>query len=948
MAVITWRGLSGSWSSGANWQGNLAPGPSDIAVFPSGGVSTVQIDSAISVGGATIAAGANVNISILSTLFLGGPLVLSGGTLSFGPGGVIEGGTVDLRGGGLLFAQGGTADGVAWLGALGRGLTITAATAAATEAAASRLALAGTVTLESGDYAGATFVADTFSSGQDEIDVVPGGAVTFDAASTITALGDDPTAEAGVMPAYAGLVLGGAGEMKNDGTITSDLCGVFAPLSISASVFENGGAIDLSTAVVPDVQVTFEVTQGGQFPTPVTLTYDEVLAPTLVVSSADFVNAGIISGAAATLIVQGASFVNTDTISLSSVPAVIPFSDGQTAYLASTMLVSSIDVVGSVAAFSNEGVIAAGTIEFDDNLTLAQLGSVEGALVFTGTFDLQGGTLDLARVDPGESIVFAGTVRNGTIIADSGTLVTTGAILQSVTILQQQASATLDNVTGGTVTLDGGTSELDYTSATSLDGLSVVIADPGGVERIGLLAGGGVTFGPDTSIQDSGAGSTLEVFGAGSFVEDGRILLSGPVALQISTLDGSGTIALANGATLELGAVGTDGELNVEFQGPSDLLVLPASGASGVNLIGLSLSGFAAGDTIDFAGVSSVPILGQTFGAGAAILVGGTLEVQGASGEQAELPLSRVGGLSFTVSPDETGGTLVTIACFRRGTRIATPDGEVPVEQLRLGDAILTRDGGARPVKWIGRRRYGAHLVARQPQLRPVRIARGALGGGRPRRILYLSALHGVVLPSPDGAEVLVPAAALVGCWGITRAPMAAVAYLHIELERPGILLAEGAFVESFADHGSRGLFDNVSEYAALFPGPSTPSVDLPLPRVNSGWRLHAIRGALSGGERSVTAPGSRLRWAIDRHEAGRISGWAIDEDMPDAPVVLAAMSRGNRVGCSVANAYRVDLDHRGIVGGLCGFDIEVPSDLPEVVVRTLGGAVLTGQFAGP
>ena len=44
--------------------------------------------------------------------------------------------------------------------------------------------------------------------------------------------------------------------------------------------------------------------------------------------------------------------------------------------------------------------------------------------------------------------------------------------------------------------------------------------------------------------------------------------------------------------------------------------------------------------------------------------------------------------------------------CFLRGTRILTPDGEIPIEDLTIGGLVET-PGGPLPVKWIGRKGSG-------------------------------------------------------------------------------------------------------------------------------------------------------------------------------------------------------------------------------------------------
>lgn len=145
------------------------------------------------------------------------------------------------------------------------------------------------------------------------------------------------------------------------------------------------------------------------------------------------------------------------------------------------------------------------------------------------------------------------------------------------------------------------------------------------------------------------------------------------------------------------------------------------------------------------------------------------------------------------------------VICFTRGTFLRTPDGDRPVEDLREGDLIDTMDTGPQEIVWIGRRRMtGARLYA-MPELRPVRIQAGALGGRDPREDLIVSPRHKVLLRGAfaqslfNESEVLVAVEDLLNDRSIARDyNLAAVEYVHLLLPRHHVVWANGVETESF------------------------------------------------------------------------------------------------------------------------------------------------------
>ncbi len=100
------------------------------------------------------------------------------------------------------------------------------------------------------------------------------------------------------------------------------------------------------------------------------------------------------------------------------------------------------------------------------------------------------------------------------------------------------------------------------------------------------------------------------------------------------------------------------------------------------------------------------------------------------------------GGSTYSVQSSPNPGTIV--ACFTQGTLILTPTGEVPVEDLKLGDLVVTRDHSDQPIRYIARSEVSGPRIPENRQ--PILIPCGSLGLGLPKRDLVVSGQHRMLL----------------------------------------------------------------------------------------------------------------------------------------------------------------------------------------------------------
>lgn len=162
-----------------------------------------------------------------------------------------------------------------------------------------------------------------------------------------------------------------------------------------------------------------------------------------------------------------------------------------------------------------------------------------------------------------------------------------------------------------------------------------------------------------------------------------------------------------------------------------------------------------------------------------------------------------------------------TLACYATGTHILTARGNVAIEDLAVGDTVMTAFAEEAPIRWIGHRHIDCRRHPRPESVWPIRVSAGAFGDGLPRRDLFLSPDHAVAID-----QMLVPIKRLVNGTSITRHPVDQVTWYHIELPDHDLLFAEGLAAESYLDTGNREAFANGGEAVAMHPDFATIAAD--------------------------------------------------------------------------------------------------------------------------
>ncbi|MCP1203822.1 Hint domain-containing protein [Acetobacter oryzoeni] len=432
-------------------------------------------------------------------------------------------------------------------------------------------------------------------------------------------------------------------------------------------------------------------------------------------------------------------------------------------------------------------------------------------------------------------------VTNGALLEISGYLnlnaatinITDGATV-SVVPGFLGAGGDITNAAGGTINIDGGT----LTLSNEFNGNQAVYNITNGTLSVGHDFNGNQAV---YNIYKGGvldAGTNYSNINAGRFnIEGGTVIFSG-----IANIDGGNKVDFHNipGGQLVIGSTSlsdlSGDSLNVENFVYGDQIKIASSTSYSDDALSTAVSGddLLIQSTVDGKTTTVVTIKGYATSSAANV-------------EPAPTVTYSDGYILFGEQSD-------TGACFLAGSMVRTPQGDVAVEDVRIGDEVIAFDWKnnkdiTRSAVWVGK----ARAVVR-PDLHddeagwPVRILKDAITAGVPYKDMLITAEHCLFFK-----DRFVPVRMLVNGVSIFYdKSITSYDYYHVETEQHSVIRADGMLTESYLDTGNRSSFRQEGSVIMLGGKPRTWEHDAGAPLCVDRSFVEPLFRALEWRENSV------------------------------------------------------------------------------------------------
>jgi len=373
-----------------------------------------------------------------------------------------------------------------------------------------------------------------------------------------------------------------------------------------------------------------------------------------------------------------------------------------------------------------------------------------------------------------------------------------------------QSTATNPSGQGSGATYEVTSGTAKFLGYFNINGSNVIV-DSGAEIKVGLdytnAAGGHLTVNGSFTVEGNTNlnQSVITVNSGGIFTAEGLTNLnSGYLKINGGTVELKGSLQNNDKSSSDPGPI-------VDFNNnPNGTFIIDKSSQTS-DAAAITIKNYTYGDTIKIESSDSGTLTTSYDSSN------NTLTVLNSSGKEV-VKFKNFTDSNYTSNPISAkyiDGFLV-INCFLLGSLINTPHGTKEVEELSVGDEIITYvDGIATPrrVTWTGQAHCNvrSHLPDDEAGY-PIRIIKDAISDGIPFKDMLITSEHCLFF---DGK--FVPARMLVNGRSIFfDRSIRSYDYYHIETEEHSVIMADGMLTESYLDTGNRLSFSQKGNIVSI------------------------------------------------------------------------------------------------------------------------------------
>ncbi|EUK18064.1 Hint domain-containing protein [Commensalibacter papalotli (ex Servin-Garciduenas et al. 2014)] len=621
-------------------------------------------------------------------------------------------------------------------------------------------------------------------------------------------------------------IVSALGSVSDTSIYSGGLFSVISGASVSRTIILSGAEFTASSgASITDITIS----DGGLFTASpgANVKYVSILsgAQLTVASGANVANISILSG------VQYAvsSGINISGIYVSS---------GGQLTVASGAITSSVSVSsgGQISVTSGASIIDT-TINSGGQLTVASGAITSRVTIFSGgQISVASGAsiIDTTINSGGQLTVALGVNVSGIFIYSGGQLtVSSGVTISNAYInsadLIGPSGVTFYNASiGGEFTIP---SNMNFIHTSVYTSAKIIVASGATMSDTQVFAQGTLIVASGAIISNTSVGSLI-VSSGGSAINT-YVYANGDVTVSsggsITSVDLGGLLTVSSGGKIN-GEITLHGGYATIYPDAGGTINFPGNGNHGLTISGLENGGIVTtlinnfdgastswSDQIKLAGIQTSNVTNVAFEDVNGNINGDFVTLILNNGNKISLNIPGAKNEGYHLASDSTGNLIYEV-CFLAGSMIKTLEGEIAVEDIRIGDKILSfnwqqNKEDVQSVRWVGNKTVKVNPTLHDDEAGyPVRILKDAIAEGIPCKDLLITPEHCLFFNGKfTPARMFVNGYSIFYDYSITN-----YTYYHFETEEHSVIWANGVLTESYLDTGNQTQFNQHGDCAIL------------------------------------------------------------------------------------------------------------------------------------